>query len=237
MKEDFNGFNYSEDEINKFSNINDEEYKRISGSVKTRFAIEELKKTTDIIKLKLDDDEVIEKMVKVRDISSINSVTISSMLGGTIGASMDYGVFKNLYFTNKRIILADTNIANEYLLDRSIKIEEMLGFRFTNKRIKVIKDKNGEYKIEEKMQRRKVIEIASFVIFTLIFIISYIKVIKGLAVLNFIGQIITIIAFLISTIKEHTIDKIQLITKDGAVLEMLIAGDEYEKIKEYIKGK
>lgn len=179
MKEDFNGFNYSEDEINKFNNINNEEYKRISGAVKTRFAIEELKKTTDIIKLKLDDDAVIEKMVKVRDISSINSVTISSMLGGTIGASMDYGVFKNLYFTNKRIILADTNIANEYLLDGSIKIEEMLGFRFTNKRIKVIKDKNGEYKIEEKMQRRKVIEIASFVIFTLIFIISYIK---GLAV-------------------------------------------------------
>lgn len=237
MKEDYNGFNYSENEINKFINLSDEEYKKISGAVKTRFAIEGLKKTNRIIEEKLDDGEVIEKIVKARDISSIDAITISSMLGGTIGASMDYAVFKNLYFTNKRILLADTNVANEYLLDRSVNVEDILDIRFTNKHLKVMKNNEGVYQIKERMQTSKIIESVSFCVFTMIFIICYLKVIKGTAALCFIGQIVSVIAFLISIIREHTIDKVQLVSKDGTIYKMMIAGDKYKEIKDYMTGK
>ena len=142
----FNKINYKESEIQKYINLSEEEeekYKRISGAVKSKFIIKNLKNISSGIEKELEDDEKIEKIIKVRNITAIYATTAASVAGGTLGGSLQYGVFDDLFFTNKRIFFVDTNVINEELKHKFVRLDDVLGILFTNKIvISKVSDKN-----------------------------------------------------------------------------------------------
>ena len=49
---------------------------------------------------------------------------MASVAGGTLGGSLQYGVFDDLFFTNKRIFFVDTNVINQELKHKFVKLED-----------------------------------------------------------------------------------------------------------------
>lgn len=235
----FNKINYKESEIEKYMNLQEEDeekYKRISGAVKSKFIIDNLKKISNAIEKELEDDEKIEKIIKVRNITAIYATTVASVAGGTLGGPLQYGVFDDLFFTNKRIFFVDTNVINQELKHKFVKLEDVLGILFTNKVVKVKEDQNGFPKLVIKMNKVKIAAIIWSIIAIIGFFITRKLRIEFLGILFAISGLGTIIYSILKSIQDVTSEKFQLVLKDGFILKGLIGNDDYDECVKYLKG-
>ena len=133
-----NKIEYSDNEINDYieaSGLTDEEIADISGAVRLKYGQKQIKYNAMKIKELLDEDENVERIIKFRDIESLEDITVSSFMGATTLKSNDFGVFKMICFTNKRLFFTDTNVLNEALTIGWINNEEIIGTKFTTKRV------------------------------------------------------------------------------------------------------
>ncbi|MDB2077139.1 hypothetical protein PMZ66_16095 [Clostridium paraputrificum] len=234
----FNKINYKESEIQKYINLSEEEeekYKRISGAVKSKFIINNLKNISSGIEKELEDDEKIEKIIKVRNITAIYATTAASVAGGTLGGSLQYGVFDDLFFTNKRIFFVDTNVINEELKHKFVRLDDVLGILFTNKIVKVKEDENGFPKLVIKMNKVKIAAIIWSIIAIIGFFITRKLRIEFLGILFTISGLGTIIYSILKSIQDVTYEKFQIVLKDGFILKGLIGNDDYDECINYLK--
>lgn len=232
----FNGITYSDEEVQEYmdlGNLSNEEISNISGAVRTQLGYGNIKKSNEIVLTELEEDEKVEKIVKTRNIRMLKAITISSLFGGTMGASMDYGIFDNMYFTNKKVYFVDTNVINQPLNHKSSDLSDILGIRFTNKAIKIVNDKNGEKSIKLVTDRFKLICIILSALF--IGYMTYCKVVNivpdGLIGMIAFGVIVWTI---LKCIQDLWLDRVKIVMRDGYVWDILIASYDYKKCRDYL---
>jgi len=231
-----NGLEYSDEEIFEYENIGNfsfEELSRISGAVKIKYGIEQIRKLSNNVYNLLDEGEMVEKVVKTRDIVGI---TIITLLGGTTFKSNDFGVFNTLFFTNKRVFYGFSNYLNENLTSGWIENDNILGIKFTNKRVKVIKEKDNENKDSYKI---KLSRWTPETIFSEVWLLaSIIGAIMQAGEPRYnrilLSLFLSIGLKLVLTFQHKYLDKFNIILKEGSNLQCLIASDDYFKCKAYL---
>lgn len=233
-----NEIEYSDKEVEEYISlckISDEEIKKISGAVKTQYSIDGIKAGNKLVSDMLDKDEKIEKIIKIKDLHLITMLTVASALGGTIGKSNDYSVYNDLYFSNKRIFFVYDNYANQPITSEWINREDILGVKFTNKKLEVKKDKKGNnVKLKSKIKIISTIIYMLTAMFTVLGVSDFIQ--YGLQSEDHL--IAYTAAFVLCSIciyiKDKTLDGMQIVLKDGRVIYGLIGSDDYKECKKYL---
>ncbi|MGL4108931.1 hypothetical protein [Clostridium sp. LP20] len=239
----FNGVTYSEEEISEYLELGDmsnEELGIISGAVRTEIGRKNIAEGNNIVKRQLEDEEQVKSIIKIRNIKVLNALTVSSFFGmTTLGAGLDYGVFDTMYFTDTRVFFVDSNVANKPLMDRNKDLDEIVGIRFTNKVVRLIKDEEGELKIKLCRNKFKILSIIYPIIMFLLFL-----VIKALDIniedipLMSMGVFISIplaIWAVTKVIQDMFLDRIQIAFKDGYVWDILIASNHYKQCRDFLE--
>lgn len=236
MDENYNGFSYSNESLSKSLNtIDEKECMKICGSIKTKLAVKEFKNTTEIIKANLKEGEVINKIIKARDITGIDALTIASFFKGAISYSYDYTVFKNLYFTTNKLILANTNVLGQHLSNFTIPINNIFCFVFTSQSLYINRNSKGEIKIRKQISSLVKFLSAWVIFYCALLSISFITSSSGDEFkYAFVTGLAFFIALLITIYREKSGDEMQLITKDGKVYKLSIANDDYKVARDYI---
>lgn len=234
----FNYISYEESEVEKYMKLSeedDEKYKKISGVVKSKFAVDNLKKLSNVIEKELYKGEKLEKIIKVRDIKAIEATTSASIVGGTLGGSLEYGVFDDLFITNKRIFFVNTNVINEELNHKFVELEDVLGIVFTNKIVKVKKEKNGILKLKIKTSKIKIALIIWSVISIIGFFVTKRLQIESLGILFMVSGFVTILYSILRLIEDFTSEKFQIVLKNGYILKGIVGNDDYRACVNYLK--
>jgi len=65
-------------------NMNKDGLGKISGAVKTSFGLEEISKINKNILTSLEEGEMVEKVIKIRNIKAIEAITVGSFFGATM---------------------------------------------------------------------------------------------------------------------------------------------------------
>lgn len=233
-----NDVSYTESEIEKYINLAEEDdkiYQSISGAMKSKFAVDNLKNVCLGVENELENDEKIEKIIKVRNIKAINAITVSSMAGGTMCYSLDYGVFDELFFTNKRILFANTNVINQELRQKFVKIEDILGIVFTNKVVKVEKDKNNSSKIRIRTSKIKIAAIIYSIISIIGFFVARELRIESLGIFFMSTGFVTILYCILKSIEDKIANKFNIVLKDGTILNGIVGNNNYFECVTYLK--
>lgn len=232
----FNGVSYSDEEVQEYmdlGNLTEYDIATISGAVQTKLGLSGIRRSNGIVSDELDEDEKVEKIVKVRDIRAIKVLTISSMFGGTMGASMDYKIFDNMYFTNKKLYFVDTNVVNQPLNNKSRELNDIIGIRFTSRDVKIIKEKNGELGIKLVANKFKMLSIIMSVLFAIYIGFGIAGVIEPDFIISLFGAGVMLWTIL-KVIQDLWLDRIKIAMKDGYVWDILIASYDYEKCRDYL---
>ncbi|MDD6794837.1 MAG: hypothetical protein PUE01_05435 [Clostridiaceae bacterium] len=235
----FNDIKYSDSEVQRYidlAEVDEERYKKISGSVRTRYAIDGLKKTSDMIVSELHSGEYINQIIKVRNIDYINAITVASSVGGTIGGSLDYGIFNTLYFTNERIFFPIQNVANQPLTMKYRDLKDILLIEFGDKEVRVKENDDGTISVK----RRISFVYMGAILLELAFLANVcfhkffgntLQQVEGMI----FGIIVLGIYLAARTYQYFSIDRIQIIFKDGYRLNYLIASENYKECIKYLK--
>ena len=232
-----NGIEYSQEEIRQYLELADmekEELSKISGVVKTNFALSEIYKINKNVLKILEKGECLEKIIKVRNIKAIDAITLSSILGLTMFGSSEFGVFDILYLTNRRLILVNTNVTNSPLKSVCIDKADIIALKFTTRVVRVVKDKQKEAKVKVETSKIK----------KAVYIIALVSFFGGIGldIMGFeaLSGILYLFGFsvpiaLAITLRDAITNPIKMAMKDGTVYSMLIASDDYKKCYEYFK--
>ena len=234
----FNYISYEESEVEKYMKLSeedDENYKKISGVVKSKFAVDNLKKISNLIEKELYKGEKLEKIIKVRDIKAIEATTAASIAGGTLAGSLEYGVFNDLFITNKRIFFVNTNVINEEIKHKFLELKDVLGIVFTNKIVKVKKDKNGISKLAIKTSKIKIVSIIWSIISVIGFFITKKMQIESLGIFFMSSGFVTTVYSILRLIEDFTSEKFQIVLKNGYILKGLVGNDDYKECVNYLK--
>lgn len=157
----FNEIDYTDEEVENYMSIaekNKGEFNNVLDNVRTKLERNGLINTNHVIKLILKEGELLDGVVKVKDIKGLLGITVSSMTGGTIGKSNDYGVVNIFYFTNKRIIIVNSNYINDIQAYKSIYLDEIVAIAMTNKKPYLMEDKDNGVKVIFKERSKKVVK-------------------------------------------------------------------------------
>jgi len=232
-----NGIDYSQDEIGEYlhlSDMNKDGLSQISGAVKTSLALSELNKINKNVFKVLEKGERLGKIIKIRNIKAINGITGASILGGTLFASFDYGVFNTIYFTNKRLIVIDTNVANSPLKYSFINKKDIIGIEFTTKVVSVVKDEQGEAKVKiTKSKLKKVLRVIRLVTFFGA-VISFNLDNEPLCGYLVFQYMTSVFITFVKILNDAIINPVKMVIKDGTIYSMVIASDDYKKCYEYL---
>lgn len=190
-------------------------------------------KESAISNQKLEENETIEKIIKVRSLSGVKTISASSFVGGTITKSNDYALFDNLCFTNKRLIIDRVNYSDNVLITKDFKREDIKEFFFTNKIVKVKTSKNGTQKIKTRHSYLDIFALL-YSIFALLLGIFTINLSEPPTEIILVG-LFTLI-YLIARIPylKHG-ETIQIIMKNNEKYDFLIAESDYISAKNYFK--
>ena len=238
----FNGATYSEEEISEYLELGDmsnEELGIISGAVRTELGRKNIAEGNNIVKRQLEDGEQVKSIIKTRDIKVLMALTVSSFFGGTMGAGLDYGVFDTMYFTETRLFFVDSNVANKPLMDRYRDLDEIVGIRFTNKIVRLVKDEDGGLKIKLFRNKFKIFSIIyPIFMFLLLLVIRALDInIEDIPLMS-IGICMSIplaIWAVTKVIQDIFLDRIQIAFKDGYVWDILIASNHYKQCRDFLE--
>ena len=232
-----NGLKYSEDEIYEYENINnltDQDLSRISGAVKIRYGLDGIKRFSKNVNDQLDEGEKIEKAIKVRDIQMIYLATLLSSTGVLTFKSNDIPIFNTLFFTNRRVFFGYSNYLNENLYSGWIENDSILGIKFTNKKVKVIKKSENIDRYKVKLSRWTFGTIASelWILGSIIGIL----ICSGSPEVGFyVFLLLNSLLLRVALAFQHRyLDKFYIIFNNGSPLQCLIASDDYFKCKAYL---
>lgn len=241
----FNGVTYSDEDIKEYRDLGNmtwEDLATISGAVRGKMGRKGIKECNQIVNSQLEEKEDVMGIIKIRNLKVIKATTVSSILGGTMGYSLDYGIFNTMYFTNRRIFFVDMNVINRPISDSSIKLDDILGIKFTSKEVKVIEDENGSQKIKLYTNRFKLFSLIfpwAWLLFLGILKLGGLNPVKMQAweLFTCILGISFLIGFLgvIKSIQDFIVDRIKIVLKNGYVWDILIASYDYKKCREFLE--
>lgn len=231
--DNLNGIDYENDELNKYvnlSNKNISELEKISGSIKTKYALNGLSDSNKLVKNILKANEHVLKIIKIRDITDLNLATLYSCMNILTFKSNDIPIFRNLYFTENRILITILNYANQPLIMDSINYDDILGYSTGDLNIKIIKNSDGTLKFKKTLPKLFLFSIIFSIVGILITFMTDKPTLLPIYILFAVTYIIG------KLFKLLTLDNIKIIKKDGTIVNLIISSNDYKTDKRFLKN-
>ncbi|MDU5105696.1 hypothetical protein [Clostridium sp.] len=242
---ELNGVNYNDEEIKEYmdlTNIEDKKLNSITNDVKTKLAKDKFKEACIHVKEKiLEEDEVIEKIIKTTDPDMLAVATgVNMMVNAPFMTGDGYSFNVLMFCTNKRIIEISANYYNRM---QGIKI-------YNNEEIKEINagaDVKKKYRFHFQLyyKRNKALAIVTS-LFLLVVANALSKILAGVSYMLSNGSelvknsvyfisIIPIAYFFLTRRKLQS--EILIEFTNGKFKDLLIRNTDCDEIQEYLSNK
>ena len=245
MFKELNGINYDDEEIKEYmdiTNIEDKKLNSITNDVKTNLAKEKFREACIHVKEKiLEEDEVIEKIIKTTDPDMLAVATgVNMMVNAPFMTGDGYSFNELMFCTNKRIIAV---YANYYNRMQGIKIYNKEEIKEINVGPDVKKKYRFKFQLDYKRSKKGAIVKLIFLLLVAHLLSSIISVIPYLLSngselirnITYFILIIPIAYFFLTRRKLGT--ELLMEFSNGKFKNLLIRNIDCDEIQEYLSNK